>query len=56
MIGKLMCAAGRHSWEQRVNPEASGKAGVYHVCRRCGREKPGFDSPTPGQTMGMAGG
>jgi hypothetical protein len=56
MIGKLLCTVGRHDWERRVNPEASGKDGVYQVCSRCGTEKPGYGPPTGGQTVGMAGG
>ncbi|MDQ1718887.1 MAG: hypothetical protein QOE89_2840 [Pseudonocardiales bacterium] len=56
MIGKLLCAIGRHSFEKRVNPEASGTAGIYYLCRRCGKEKAGYEPPTPGQIAGMAGG
>lgn len=56
MIGKLLCAVGRHSFEKRVNPEASGTAGIYYLCRRCGKEKSGYEPPTSGQIAGMAGG
>jgi hypothetical protein len=56
MIGKLLCTAGRHSWEQRVNREAAGKDAVYRVCRRCGTEQRGYGPPSAGQSMGLAGG
>lgn len=56
MIRKLLCTAGRHSWEQRVNREAAGKDAVYRVCRRCGTEQRGYGPPSAGQSMGLAGG
>jgi hypothetical protein len=56
VVGKLFCKLGRHSWQRHVNPEASGGQAVYFTCRRCGREKPGYDPPTPGQSAGFAAG
>ena len=55
MLGRLTCFIGRHSWERRVNPEVGGPAGVHFLCRRCKKEKPGYDKPTPGQSAGFAG-
>lgn len=35
----LLCRAGRHLWVQRTQPEVGGARAVYHLCRRCGRER-----------------
>ena len=56
MLGRMLCAVRRHAWDRQVNPELSGADAVYFVCRRCGKEKPGYGPPTRGQTIGMAGG
>jgi hypothetical protein len=56
MLGRVLCAVRRHAWEQRVNREVSGADAVYFVCRRCGKEKPGYGGPTQGQAIGLGGG
>jgi hypothetical protein len=56
MVGKLLCSVGRHPWERHANPEASGQQAVYFTCRRCGKERTGYDPPTSGQASGFAGG
>jgi hypothetical protein len=52
MLGRVLCAIGRHAWERRVNREVSGADAVYFVCRRCGTEKPRY-GPPKGQRMGL---
>jgi hypothetical protein len=55
MLGRVLCMAGRHAWERRTNPEVSGPDAVYFVCRRCGKEKPGYGRPGQGQAIGLGG-
>ncbi|MDT4963154.1 MAG: hypothetical protein QOF87_2801 [Pseudonocardiales bacterium] len=54
MLGRVLCAIGRHAWERQVNPEVSGADAVYFVCRRCGTEKPRY-GPPKGRHIGLGG-
>lgn len=36
---RLDCLVGRHLWARHCNPEVGGSRAVYHLCRRCGRER-----------------
>ncbi len=47
----VLCLVGRHRWERRRNPEGSGSDGAYIVCGRCGRDRPSYEPPTPGQLL-----
>jgi hypothetical protein len=56
MSKRLRCMLGRHHWVRHVNPEVSGKAGIYFVCSRCSKERMAWEPPTEGQVKGLAGG
>ena len=43
MIGKVLCALGRHRWQRRTSRETPGNS-TYFTCRRCGKER---DLPGP---------
>lgn len=36
---RLLCLTGRHWWACHHNPDVGGPRAVYHLCRRCGRER-----------------
>ena len=42
----LLCRSGRHLWATRRNPEVGGKDAVYERCRRCGKDRPQYESPS----------
>lgn len=50
--GRLLCHLGRHLWARHRNPEVSGKDAVFEQCRRCGRERQGYEAPPPGSVLG----
>jgi hypothetical protein len=50
--GWLLCHLGRHLWALHRNPDVGGKAAVFEVCRRCGRERQGYEAPPPGSVLG----
>lgn len=43
MLGRLMCAIGRHAWRPYENPELEGAQ--YQICGRCGKDKAQYDPP-----------
>ncbi len=51
MIGTMLCALGRHSWQRRSARGTPGNA-TYFLCRRCGKER---DVPGPLWYRGMSG-
>ena len=52
----ILCLPGTHDWERRTNPEVSGAAAVYSVCRRCGKEKREYDGRSQGPGGMILGG
>jgi hypothetical protein len=48
----LLCHLGRHRWAHHRNPEVGGKDAVFERCRRCGRERQGYEAPPPGSIVG----
>lgn len=38
MIGKALCALGRHRWQRRTSRGTPGNA-TYFACSRCGKER-----------------
>jgi len=50
--GWLLCHLGRHRWAQHRNAEVGGKDAVFELCRRCGRERQGYEAPPPGSVLG----
>jgi hypothetical protein len=49
---RLLCAAGRHHWALRRNPEMGGRDALYEDCRRCGRERTTYDPRDQGAVWG----
>jgi hypothetical protein len=54
MLGRLMCAIGRHAWRPSENPEM-GPA-PYLACARRGKDKPQYDPPKAGPAGTIPGG
>lgn len=54
-VDRILCRLGRHTWVIRHNPEVGGKASVFHVCRRCGKDRPEYEPSRTGGTW-LAGG
>ena len=54
MLGRLMCALGRHAWRPYENPEMG--AAPYQVCARCGKDEPQYDLPKAGPAGTIPGG
>jgi hypothetical protein len=50
---RLMCRLGRHVWQRKSNPEASGADAVYEQCVHCAKERATYGRPPP---TGVAGG
>jgi|SoiMethySBSTD1v2_1073268.scaffolds.fasta_scaffold53273_2 hypothetical protein len=50
--GWLLCHLGRHLWALHRNPDVGGKDAVFELCRRCGRERQGYEAPPPGSVLG----
>ena len=50
MLGRLMCAIGRHAWRPYENPEM--EAASYQICARCGKDKPQYDPPKKAGPVG----
>jgi len=55
MFGRLACLFGRHRWQQVPNPELSA-ATPSLACARCGKDKPEYGPPGPGQSTGLNAG
>ena len=51
MLGRLACLVGRHRWQQLPNAELSPATQTL-ACSRCGKDKPEYEPPGPGQTSG----
>ena len=51
-LGWQLCHLGRHLWAQHRNPDVGGKLAVFELCRRCGRERQGYEVPPPGSVLG----
>ncbi len=51
MLGRALCALGRHRWVRRTERATSGNS-TYFVCGRCGTER---DVPGPLWYGGMSG-
>jgi len=43
---RLLCRSGRHLWATRRNPEVGGKDALFETCRRCGTDRPQYESPS----------
>ena len=55
MLGRLACLLGRHRWQQTANPEVSPATPAL-ACARCGKDKPQYGPPGPGQATGLGSG
>jgi len=53
--GRLLCVIARHDWAQLRNPEVGGRAAVYRLCRRCGRERNEYSPRAPRNVAGGGG-
>lgn len=51
----VLCLIGRHRWERRHNPEVDGRRGDFHVCARCGTDRPTYDPPSQTRYRGVWG-
>lgn len=43
----LRCLVGVHKWRIHRLPDVGGKAAVYELCERCGRERTRYDPGNP---------